>query len=146
MTLSKVLRSAKQTATVHGFRSSFRDWTAEKMPTEPGEQIGLDAHDSSASKQVSAEPALPAAQAAGAAGAECSPMNAPVRTKPLDDIEIFLPGCEGEEFDARAKLRSYRNAAQAMIANTGSDTARQLAWLVVEYATPNLYAPALLGG
>jgi hypothetical protein len=72
-------------------------------------------------------------------------MNAPARTKPLDDIEIILPGCEGEEYDARAKLRSYRNAAQAMIANTGSDTARQLAWLVVEYATPNLYAPAPLG-
>jgi integrase len=35
MTLSKIMCSAKQTATVHGFRSSFRDWAAEKMPTIP---------------------------------------------------------------------------------------------------------------
>jgi integrase len=35
MTLSKVLRSADRTETVHGFRSAFRDWAAEKMPTVP---------------------------------------------------------------------------------------------------------------
>lgn len=35
MTLSKCMRTAKQAATVHGFRSSFRDWCAEKMPTIP---------------------------------------------------------------------------------------------------------------
>ena len=35
MTLSKVLRDAGETVTVHGFRSSFRDWAAEKMPTVP---------------------------------------------------------------------------------------------------------------
>lgn len=35
MTLSKVLRSAGRTETVHGFRSSFRDWAAEQMPTVP---------------------------------------------------------------------------------------------------------------
>jgi integrase len=35
MTLSKVLRTAKRTETVHGFRSSFRDWAAEMMPTVP---------------------------------------------------------------------------------------------------------------
>lgn len=33
MTLSKVLRDAKVPYTVHGFRSAFRDWAAEKMPT-----------------------------------------------------------------------------------------------------------------
>lgn len=33
--LSKMLRSAGRTETVHGFRSSFRDWAAEKMPTVP---------------------------------------------------------------------------------------------------------------
>lgn len=32
MTLSKMLRDAKQPFTVHGFRSSFRDWAAEQMP------------------------------------------------------------------------------------------------------------------
>lgn len=35
MTLTKVMRDAKQPFTVHGFRSSFRDWAAEKMPTIP---------------------------------------------------------------------------------------------------------------
>ena len=35
MTLTKVLRMAKRSETVHGFRSAFRDWTAEKMPTVP---------------------------------------------------------------------------------------------------------------
>jgi integrase len=35
MTLTKVLRDAGEGVTVHGFRSSFRDWCAEQMPTVP---------------------------------------------------------------------------------------------------------------
>lgn len=35
MTLAKVLRAAGRSETVHGFRSSFRDWAAEQMPTVP---------------------------------------------------------------------------------------------------------------
>lgn len=36
MTLTKALRTAGQDGvTVHGFRSSFRDWAAEQMPTVP---------------------------------------------------------------------------------------------------------------
>jgi integrase len=35
MTLTKALRDAGETCTVHGFRSSFRDWCAEKMPEIP---------------------------------------------------------------------------------------------------------------
>lgn len=35
MTLTKALRDAGEGCTVHGFRSSFRDWAAEKMPTMP---------------------------------------------------------------------------------------------------------------
>jgi len=36
MTLTKALRTAGEDAvTVHGFRSSFRDWAAERMPTIP---------------------------------------------------------------------------------------------------------------
>ena len=35
MTLTKVLRDAGETCTVHGFRSSFRDWCAEKLPNVP---------------------------------------------------------------------------------------------------------------
>lgn len=33
--LTKVLRSAGRSETVHGFRSTFRDWAAELMPTIP---------------------------------------------------------------------------------------------------------------
>lgn len=35
MTLSKIMRDEKQPYTVHGFRSTFRDWAAEKAPTVP---------------------------------------------------------------------------------------------------------------
>ncbi|WP_420142309.1 tyrosine-type recombinase/integrase [Sphingomonas sp.] len=35
MTMNKVLRDAKQPYNAHGFRSSFRDWAAEKMPEIP---------------------------------------------------------------------------------------------------------------
>lgn len=35
MTMSKVLRTAGLPFDVHGFRSSFRDWAAEKMPNIP---------------------------------------------------------------------------------------------------------------
>jgi integrase len=35
MTMSKVLRDAKEPYDAHGFRSSFRDWAAEKMPAIP---------------------------------------------------------------------------------------------------------------
>jgi len=35
MALTKIMRLATRTETVHGFRSAFRDWAAEKMPTVP---------------------------------------------------------------------------------------------------------------
>ncbi|KQN92142.1 hypothetical protein ASE90_05285 [Sphingomonas sp. Leaf67] len=35
MTMNKVLRTAGQPHDAHGFRSSFRDWAAEKMPAIP---------------------------------------------------------------------------------------------------------------
>lgn len=35
MTMAKVLRTAEQPYDAHGFRSSFRDWAAEKMPELP---------------------------------------------------------------------------------------------------------------
>lgn len=35
MTMSKVLRTAEQPYDPHGFRSSFRDWAAERMPQIP---------------------------------------------------------------------------------------------------------------
>lgn len=36
MSLTKIMRLAGRAETVHGFRSAFRDWAAEKMPTIPG--------------------------------------------------------------------------------------------------------------
>lgn len=35
MSLTKALRTAGRSETVHGFRSAFRDWAAERMPTIP---------------------------------------------------------------------------------------------------------------
>ncbi len=35
MSLTKTMRTAGRSETVHGFRSAFRDWAAEKMPTTP---------------------------------------------------------------------------------------------------------------
>lgn len=35
MSLTRILRLAERTETVHGFRSAFRDWAAERMPTIP---------------------------------------------------------------------------------------------------------------
>jgi hypothetical protein len=58
-----------------------------------------------------------------------------------DDIRTFLPGIKALEYDLRAKLRGQRNAMTALIATTESDTARCLAWLVVEYVSATLYAP-----
>src|SRR3546814_19296981 len=34
MSLSKMMKLAGRSETVHGFRSSFRDWAAEKMRSE----------------------------------------------------------------------------------------------------------------
>jgi hypothetical protein len=67
-------------------------------------------------------------------------MNAPVK---LDEITTFLGTIPAEEYERRHKLRAYRNAAMALIARTDCDTARQLAWSVIEWAAPFLYQPGL---
>ena len=59
-----------------------------------------------------------------------------------DDIATFLPGLPPEEYELRAKLRSYRNAATAMVHNTESNNARALAWMVIEYVSETIYSPA----
>lgn len=66
-------------------------------------------------------------------------MNAPAK---LDAIREYLPGIADDEYERRDMLRRYRDAATGMIAVTHCVTARQLAWIVVEHATPNLYSPA----
>lgn len=65
-------------------------------------------------------------------------MNA-LTTIARDEIRVFLGDIPAEEYQARAKLRSYRNAATAMIAATHSDTARALAWQVIDWASPFLF-------
>lgn len=65
-------------------------------------------------------------------------MNAPVK---LDDIRTILPGISEEEYEARTKLRSLRNAASAQLAKAESETAKQLAFVVVEYLAVYFYAP-----
>jgi hypothetical protein len=69
-------------------------------------------------------------------------MSAPA-TNPLDTIRTFLGPIPDAEHERRAKLESYRNAAMALIARTECDTARLLAWQVIEWATPWLYAPGV---
>ncbi len=59
-----------------------------------------------------------------------------------DEILVFMPGIKPEELEIRAKLRRYRNVATALIARTESPTARQQAWIVVEYATETMFLPA----
>lgn len=72
-------------------------------------------------------------------------MNAPATAEPpLDDIRTFLPGISEEEYEARAKLRSLRNAATAQLAKAESTTAKQLAYVVIEYLAECLYAPLTL--
>ena len=61
---------------------------------------------------------------------------------PLDDIATFLPGITSDEYELRAKLRSYRNAATAMVHNTDRNNARAPAWMVIEYVSDTIYAPA----
>lgn len=68
-------------------------------------------------------------------------MNAPIKIK-LSPVEVFMGPLPDEERELREKLRSYREAASAMIATTQSDTARILAWQAIEWLSPWLYAPA----
>ncbi|UVI39333.1 hypothetical protein [Qipengyuania spongiae] len=70
-------------------------------------------------------------------------MNAQTTIKP-DEIYTFLGTIPDDEYERRAKLRSYRNAASAMLATTRCDTARQLAWTAIEWISPNLYNPCPL--
>ena len=67
-------------------------------------------------------------------------MNAFTTIEPADDIRTFLPGIGAAEYELRAKLRSMRNCASALIAKTDSDSARALAWTCSEYATAYLYS------
>ena len=60
----------------------------------------------------------------------------------IDEIRVFLPDISESEHAHRVKMRKLRNVAAKIISNTGSDTARGLAWHASDYATHWLYAPA----
>lgn len=66
-------------------------------------------------------------------------MNAPAK---IDEIRVFLPDIGDDELALRTKMRALRNVAAKIVSSTGSDTARQLAWIASDYATQWLYAPA----
>ena len=69
-------------------------------------------------------------------------MNAQTTIAKPDEIYTFLGQIDPAEYERRDKLRKFRNAASAMVASTQCDTARMLAWQVIEWATPNLFSPA----
>ena len=62
--------------------------------------------------------------------------------KAPDDILTIMGAVEPEEYAVRSNLRSFRNVASALIGQTESATARQLAWIVSDYVTEMLYVPA----
>jgi hypothetical protein len=62
--------------------------------------------------------------------------------QPLDDIRTFMPSIGVAEYDLRAKLRSLRNVASALIGKTESPTARQLAWIASDWTNEIIFAPA----
>lgn len=68
-------------------------------------------------------------------------MSAAAKAKIRDEIRVFMPTIGEEELALRARMRALRNTASAMICKTESGTARQLAWIVTEYATEALYTP-----
>ena len=71
-------------------------------------------------------------------------MTAIIHNLKPDDILTFLPGISDEEYAHRAKLRSLRNTAAAMIAESRSADARTLAWVCSDRVTEFIYAPAPL--
>lgn len=68
-------------------------------------------------------------------------MNAPANIS-IDEIRTLMGPISADEHERRAKLRSHRNAATAMISTCQSNTARTLAWEAIDWIAPYLYAPA----
>jgi hypothetical protein len=73
-------------------------------------------------------------------------MNAPasINLDRPDELRTLMGPISDEEYERRAKLRAFRNAASAMISATQSDTARVLAWQAIDWISPYLYAPVPL--
>lgn len=62
--------------------------------------------------------------------------------KAVDDLTVFLGQIPPEEYEQRRRIRTCRNAASYKATQTESATARSLCWMVTEYATAWIYAPA----
>ena len=73
-------------------------------------------------------------------------MNAHSTIERVDDILTLATAClpDSDEYQLRARLRGQRNAMTALGTRSQSDTARCLAWLVVEYAGAHVYSAASL--
>ena len=60
----------------------------------------------------------------------------------VDDITVFLGTLPADEYEARRKIRTCRNAASFKVTQTESANARSLCWMVTETATAWIYSPA----
>lgn len=62
----------------------------------------------------------------------------------MDDISVFLGAIPPDEYEARRRIRTCRNAAAFKATRTESANARDLCWMVTECATFWIYRPAPL--
>lgn len=60
----------------------------------------------------------------------------------LDDIRVYLGSIPDDEYAARAKLRTARNAASWRVNSVESGHARTLLWMCSSAAAAWVYAPA----
>jgi hypothetical protein len=60
----------------------------------------------------------------------------------LDDIRVYLGAIPDDEYAARAKLRTARNAASWRVSRVDSAHARTLLWMCSSAAAQWIYAPA----
>lgn len=61
---------------------------------------------------------------------------------PPDDITTFLGTLPPDEYEARRRIRTCRNAASLKVVQTENPDARQFCWIVTETATAWIYRPA----
>lgn len=60
----------------------------------------------------------------------------------IDDISTFMGPIPPQEYELRSKIRSARNMASYMVTQTESGDARQLCWMVCDWASAWIYMPA----
>lgn len=64
-------------------------------------------------------------------------------TAHLDEIRIFIGNdISDDEYEARRRIRSCRNAASFKAHRTESTIARKLSWMVAELGSAWVYAPS----